>query len=78
MYKRQVYYDAEVFIPEKDETEPARILTTVFQDRDGNYFELKVATPTFEKDDLLETILGWVVSLYFLLLVTICLLYTSA
>lgn len=70
-HPRIVYYDAEVFIPEKDETEPARILTTVFQDRDGNYFELKVATPTFEKDDLLETILGWVVSLYFLLLVTI-------
>lgn len=67
-HPRIVYYDAEVFIPEKDETEPARILTTVFQDRDGNYFELKVATPTFEKDDLLETILGWVVSLYFLLL----------
>lgn len=70
-HSRIVYYDAEVFIPEKDETEPARILTTVFQDRDGNYFELKVATPTFEKDDLLETVLGWVVSLYFLLLVTI-------
>ena len=70
-HPRIVYYDAEVFIPEKDETEPARILTTVFQDRDGNYFELKVATPTFEKDDLLETILGWVVSLYFLFLVTI-------
>ena len=70
-HPRIVYYDAEVFIPEKDETEPARILTTVFQDRDGNYFELKVAIPTFEKDDLLETILGWVVSLYFLLLVTI-------
>ena len=54
-HPRIVYYDAEVFIPEKDETEPARILTTVFQDRDGNYFELKVATPTFEKDDLLES-----------------------
>ena len=70
-HPRIVYYDAEVFIPEKDETEPARILTTVFQDRDGNYFELRVATPTFEKDDLLETVLGWVVFLYFLLLVTI-------
>lgn len=65
------YYDAEVFIPEKDETEPARILTTIFQDKDGLYYELKVATPTFEKDDLLKTILSWVIFLYFVLLATI-------
>lgn len=43
------YYDAEVYIPEKEETEPARILTIIFQDNDENYYELKVATPTFEK-----------------------------
>ena len=29
------YYDAEIYIPEKDETEPARILTTILQDNDG-------------------------------------------
>ena len=39
------YYDAEVYIPEKEETEPARVLTTIFQDADGAYYELKVATP---------------------------------
>ena len=50
------YYDAEVYIPEKEETEPARILTTIFQDAGGNYYELKVATPTFEKEDLLRAI----------------------
>lgn len=64
------YYDAEVYIPEKEETEPARVLTTIFQDADGNYFELKVATPTFEKDDLLTAILYWIVILYLLLLLT--------
>ena len=62
------YYDAEVYIPEKEETEPARVLTTIFQDADGAYYELKVATPTFEKDDLLRAILYWVVFLYLLLL----------
>lgn len=68
------YYDAEVYIPEREETEPARILTTIFQDNDGNHYELKVATPTFEKDDLLSAILYWVVLLYFLLLVTVLVL----
>ena len=64
------YYDAEVYIPEKEDTEPARVVTTIFQDADGAYYELKVATPTFEKDDLLRAILYWVVFLYLLLLLT--------
>ena len=63
-------YDAAVYIPEKEETEPARILTTIFQDAGGNYYELKVATPTFEKEDLLRAIFSWVVILYLLLLTT--------
>lgn len=65
------YYDAEVYIPEKEETEPARFLVTIFQDGNGQFYELKVATPTFEKDELLETILWWVVWLYLLLLITV-------
>lgn len=68
---RLEYYDAEVYIPEKEETEPARVMTTLFQDEDGLYYELKVATPTFEKDELLATIFGWVVFLYLVLLVTV-------
>lgn len=65
------YYDAEVYIPEKEETEPARFLVTIFQDGNGQFYELRVATPTFEKDELLETILWWVVWLYLLLLITV-------
>ena len=65
------YYDAEVYIPEKGETEPARILRTIFLDDEDNYYELKVATPTIEKDDLFAAVLYWVVVLYFLLLLTV-------
>ena len=65
------YYSADVFIPEKGETEPARILTTIFRDNDGSWYELMVATPTFEKEDLFEAILYWVIFLYVLLLITI-------
>ena len=63
------YHDAEVYIPEKEETEPARVFTTIFRDRDGAFHELQVAMPTFEKDDLQLTMLRWLVSLYLLLLV---------
>lgn len=65
------YYDAEVYIPEKKETEPARILATIFEDEKGLYYTLKVATPTFERDDLQTTILGWALFLYVILLVTV-------
>lgn len=65
------YFDAEVYIAEKRETEPARVLTTLFRDDDGQCYELRVATPTFEKKDLMHTILGWIILLYLTLLVTI-------
>lgn len=64
------YRDAEVYIPEKEEHEPARVLTTIFTDAKGDFYELTVATPTFEKEDLLTAILQWVVVLYLLLLAT--------
>ena len=51
------YYDADFYIQETDEQEPARFLKTIFRDREGRCFELIVATPTIEKDDLIKTIL---------------------
>lgn len=65
---RYRYHDELVFIPEKNETEPARVITTIFSDADGIYYELSVATPSFEKDDLFNAVLMWVVALYVLLL----------
>ena len=62
------YYDAEVYIPEKEETEPARILTTIFKDDEGRYHELTVSTPSIEKDDLRDAIQVWIIFLYVALL----------
>ncbi len=64
------YYDAAIFIPEKDETEPARVLTTIFRGQDDTWYKLTVSTPSFERDDLLSTILGWILCLYLVILVT--------
>lgn len=62
------YHDEEIYIPEMGETEPARMLVTLFPDRDSRWHELRVAMPTFEKEDLLATTLRWIILLYILLL----------
>ena len=62
------YEDHNFYIAEKQETEPARVLTTIFHDEQGRYYELQVATPTFEKDDLFHALLSWIVLLYLVLL----------
>ena len=62
------YHDESVYIPEKREYEPARVITTIFNDAEGQYYELKVSTPSFEKADLFSAVLLWIVALYVLLL----------
>ena len=66
-----VYYDETVYIPEKEETEPARVMKTIFCDAEGQYYEIKVATPTFERSDLLETVALHIIGLYIVLMLTI-------
>ncbi|WP_298647127.1 HAMP domain-containing sensor histidine kinase [uncultured Proteiniphilum sp.] len=68
------YLDSMVYIPLKKETEPARILTTIYKDENRKYYELVVAIPTIEKKDLKEAILYWIIFLYFGLLLCILLI----
>lgn len=70
-YPKISYRDEMIYITAKGETEPARILMTIFQKDDGGYMELVVYTPTIEKYDLQRAILGWIVFLYILLLLMI-------
>lgn len=70
-YPNISYRDEMVYITEKGETEPARILMTIFQKEDGGYMELVVYTPTIEKFDLQRAVLGWIVFLYVLLFLMI-------
>lgn len=76
------YKDSMVYIMEKGETEPARILTTIFKDDDGQYHELTVSTPSIEKDDLKDAILVWVIFLYaallfFIILISVWVFYRN-
>ena len=68
-----LYTDSMVYITEKEETEPARILTTIFQDRDGRFYQLMVSMPSIEKSDLISAIWFWIMFLYGVLLLTILL-----
>lgn len=68
------YEDQRLYIDEKREMEPARVLTVFFNDAEGKYFRLVVATPTFEREDLRQSIFTWIVILYLILLLIIILL----
>lgn len=63
------YEDHDFYIAEKQETEPARVLTSIFHDGQGRYYELQVATPTIDKADLLRSLALWIAMLYVVLLV---------
>ncbi len=65
-----VYRDTMVYLKAKKETEPARILTTIFQDRYGKYFLLEVSVPTIEKMDLMKSVVYLIITLYVGLLLT--------
>lgn len=74
MYPHLSYHDEMVYITDKGETEPARVLTVIFETDNGQFMELVVYTPTIEKNDLRQAILGWIVFLYVVLLLMIVLL----
>ena len=68
------YKDTMVYIAAKKETEPARVLTTIFKDRQERYFQVEVSIPTIEKKDLMRSILYLILSLYAALLLTLLLI----
>lgn len=71
-----VFQDEMIYLKSKKETEPARTLTTIFKDRNAEYYQLTVMIPTIEKADLKLTILYWVITLYCILLLTILIVNT--
>lgn len=58
------YSNEMVYIMEQDDEEPSRVQKTIFRDSDGIYYELTVATPTVDNDDLLSAITIWLIILY--------------
>ncbi len=76
------YSDEEIFIPERDDREPARVLRKTFRGAGERWYELTVMSPSIEKEDLLEAIFYGILYLYLclllsVLLVTVVLLYRT-
>lgn len=67
------YEDRSVFIDEKGEEEPARVLTSIFRTDDGRFMQLEVSTPSIDKHDVRMAIIGWLVFLYLTLMAAVCL-----
>ena len=65
------YTDETLYIEAKQESEPARVMRTIFKNAEGKWMELTVITPTIEKKDLLESITYWVLGLYLAVVLTI-------
>ncbi len=68
------YEDSEIYMTSKKETEPARIRRQVFMDSEGAYHELTVAIPSFERQDLIRSILWSIAVLYLILLIAVILI----
>lgn len=72
-HPRETYTDEEIFIPERDDREPARVLRKTFRDADGQWYELTVMSPSIEKEDLREAIFYSIIFLYLFLLLLVLL-----
>lgn len=68
---RLSYTDETLYIEAKGETEPARVMKTIFRNAAGGWMELTVITPTIEKKDLMEAVAYWVLGLYLAVVLTI-------
>ena len=65
------YTDETLYIADKHEAEPARVMKTIFRNSIGEWMELTVITPTIEKKDLMESIAYWILGLYLAVVITI-------
>lgn len=69
------FVDTNIFIKERNETEPSKRLIMPFYDIEDNYYKLTVYTPTLEKYELRERILVLVIIIVVLLIVSVISIY---
>lgn len=68
------YEDRTVYIKEKREYEPARVISYIFRTDEGGFREVEVSVPSIEKTDLIEAIFYWLLFLYIAILLGFVLL----
>lgn len=75
---RDGFESKDIFIEYKNEYEPARILRHLFRDRDDNYYEVTVTTPTIDKSDLIDAIWNTLIILFILLIIVVLIIISLA
>ncbi|AEA42248.1 integral membrane sensor signal transduction histidine kinase [Fluviicola taffensis DSM 16823] len=66
-----VYKDTLMYMENEDDLEPVRLLTTVFEASENEFYQLKVISSMVEEDDLIEDLFYSLLWLYLILIVTI-------
>lgn len=70
------YKDTLMYMENEDDLEPVRLLTTVFEAKENEFYQLKVISSMVEEDDLIEDLFYSLLWLYLILIVTILLINT--
>jgi signal transduction histidine kinase len=65
------FKDTNIFIADRNETEPCKRLILAFYDTQENYYKLTVYTPTIEKQELKERILCLVITIVIILITSV-------
>jgi len=68
---RDQFKDTLMYMENEDDLEPVRLLTTVFEAKGNQFYELKVISSMVEEDDLIEDLFYSLLWLYLTLIVTI-------
>lgn len=67
-YKEE-FYDSFLYVATEDEDQPVRVMRTAFRMPDGQFYELELMISTLERDDMVETMLGYLGALFLLFLI---------
>lgn len=70
------YKDTLMYMENEDDLEPVRLLTTVFEAKENEFYQLKVISSMVEEDDLIEDLFYSLLWLYLILIVTILVINT--
>lgn len=69
------FKDTNIFIADKNETEPCKQLTFAYYDTQENYYKLQIYTPTIEKKELKERVLVLDIIILIILIISVTLIY---
>lgn len=71
---RERFFDSTVYIEIEDEWEPVRVMKSTFMMPNEQFYEVEIMISTMEREDMIEAIVGYLISLFVLLLLSFVLI----